>query len=267
MEKLNIIWAEKRRFDIANLTETAIVAISKICWYPDLNTSDKAIEETKRQIDLLVDTREALELIKKIDFKTIDTQALWEMFYYLESSNNSSKVVNYIEQQWIEVVFIDVWLQMPIVFLKLWDTFYNPNIWKVELSTLYTPNISSQWIIYYSWVSFNWITWVLKVTTKEAVLEKQVWEIFKLWKKDFIFIKNTFWDYDILDVSNGILYKIWCKGFEIDRSITVKLFLDAEKTIYMEFDGYTFWEQRQIIKTSPFDLSDTDTPTTEIKKH
>lgn len=70
-------------------------------------------------------------------------------------------------------------------------------------------------------------------------------------------IENTRWEYDIINISQGIIYNLSAVDLRWNNE-KVRFFLDAAKTMIIEYDGKDFSEITQIDRTKKIDFSDID---------
>jgi len=77
-------------------TETAINVISNSTWYPNLNTPEKILDNVKKEIWGITDSREGLELLRGIDFTFFRSDQFEETYYYLENCNFSEEAIDFL---------------------------------------------------------------------------------------------------------------------------------------------------------------------------
>ncbi len=258
---------EETQFNVGITCETAIIRVSESYWYPDLTVESSVIENAKNLTLAILDAKDALSLIEKIDYSFLDAETLSEIYYYLECSLYSQEIISFLGGQWIDVVFVDVPWMKAWVLLRMWDLFYSQVMWMVQLDKLKTPHTQRQKTEFYTWIVFQWKKVLLRIHHGMCEFEQYYWDPIKLWQKTFQIIKNKFWTYDIINTDSWILYNVACVGFEGTWTLTVRLFYNSQKTEFIDFDGNTFSPLVRLKKQPDMDLSWIDWDTEKPIKH
>jgi hypothetical protein len=267
MPQIKERWSESNYYLVPDTTQTAIKQVSKFTWFPNLETTDKVMEETKKQIDLFVDAREALEFLREIDFWVFRTEYFQEVYYYLMCGDFSNEMIVFLDDKWMDVIFLELEWSAPSWLLKVWDVFFSPSTWAIQLKEIECPWVENQWISFFTWIMLAWELVLLRISPEKCTFESYFWDPKKIWKHTFQFIKNIYGSYDVMNINGWIIYNINCVDIDIISRYSARFYLDEEKTLFIDFDWEEFWKVTKLDTSKNIDLSDVEEKITTLKAH
>jgi hypothetical protein len=144
------------------------------------------------------------------------------------------------------------------MMLKIWNVFFSPPMWMTELKRLEAPNIAGQKTEYYAWVYYANEKVLLRLHPGKSTFESYVGEEQKLWIKQVQFIQNINWNYDVINTTDDIIYNLDAFDFEWDRWMSVRFFLNIEKTIFVDYDWEEFWDLIELDISKSIDFTGAD---------
>jgi hypothetical protein len=201
-----------------------------------------------------------MKLLKEIDFSNIKptNEDLWQIYYLWECCNFSDEYIDYLDIKNLNVIFLQSRWFLTETFLNEWKNFYSPYCWILELDELEIRGWNYTNAQIFDSISLKWALYLISLQDDCAKTLSYISEPIILWNNTIHIVEN--WDegFDILNQNLWYIQTIWFKTSFMKDRFTLRMYLDDEKSLFIDYDWENFTPVQKLDNRKVFDLSDTE---------